>query len=83
MLDILAAEPVYQKVCDQTGQKLPFMFLDRVAEIGLRENVISEKEADLLRVAEEGRLETINVDDFDPAELAAASRALDKVVHAA
>lgn len=83
LLDILAAEPIYQKVCQATGQKLPFMFLNKVADIGLREGAISEKEAELLRIAEEGRLETINVDDFDPAELAAASHTLDKVVHAA
>ncbi|WP_188008843.1 acyl-CoA dehydrogenase FadE [Grimontia hollisae] len=83
LLDILAAEPIYQKVCQATGQKLPFMFLNKVADIGLREGAISEKEAELLRIAEEGRLETINVDDFDPAELATASNTLDKVVHAA
>ncbi|MGF1765776.1 acyl-CoA dehydrogenase FadE [Enterovibrio makurazakiensis] len=83
LLDILAAEPVHKKVCDTTGQKLPFMFLDKVAQIGLSEGVITDKEAEILCIAEAGRLETINVDDFESDELAAASKALDKVIHAA
>ncbi|MDD1784135.1 acyl-CoA dehydrogenase FadE [Enterovibrio sp. ZSDZ35] len=83
LLDILAAEPIHKKVCDKTGEKLPFMFLDKVADIGLKAGAISEKEADMLRIAEEGRIETISVDDFDPKELAAAQSALDTVVHAA
>ncbi|PKF50611.1 acyl-CoA dehydrogenase FadE [Enterovibrio nigricans] len=83
LLDILAAEPIYKKVCEKTEQKLPFMFLDKVADIGLKAGIISEKEAELLCIAEAGRMETISVDDFDPNELAAAKSALDAVVHAA
>jgi acyl-CoA dehydrogenase len=69
--DILAAEPVYDRVCQAAGKKLPFMQLDKVAETGLALNAINEDEAELLRRAETGRLRTINVDDFDPEELAA------------
>ncbi|WP_283131303.1 acyl-CoA dehydrogenase FadE [Enterovibrio norvegicus] len=83
LMDILTAEPIYQQIVKATGQNLPFMFLDKVAEIGLKEGVINDKEAEQLRIAEEGRLETINVDDFDPAELAAADTALNNVIHAA
>ncbi|MGF1707840.1 acyl-CoA dehydrogenase FadE [Enterovibrio baiacu] len=83
LMDILTAEPIYQKIVKATGQNLPFMFLDKVAEIGLKEGVINDKEAEQLRIAEEGRLETINVDDFDPAELAAADTTLNNVIHAA
>ncbi|WP_298443378.1 acyl-CoA dehydrogenase FadE [uncultured Ferrimonas sp.] len=66
---ILKAEPLYDKVCDAAGEKLPFMFLDRIAAKGLELNVLSDAEAQLLRDAETGRLQTINVDDFDPEEL--------------
>lgn len=69
--DILAAEPVFERVCRQLGEKLPFYNLDEVAEKGSAAGVISEKEADLLRRAETGRKQAINVDDFDPAELPA------------
>ncbi|MGF1688250.1 acyl-CoA dehydrogenase FadE [Photobacterium japonica] len=72
--DILAAEPLYDRVCQAAGKKMPFMQLDRVADCGLALNVINEEEATLLRRAEVGRLRTINVDDFDPDALAAHAR---------
>lgn len=70
LLDILAAEPLFDRVCQATGKKLPFMQLDNVAELGLEAKAITEEEAKLLRKAEAGRLETINVDDFEHEELA-------------
>jgi acyl-CoA dehydrogenase len=69
--DIIAAEPIYDKVCRISKQKLPFIRLNEIAEIGLELNAISEDEAELLRKAEIGRLKAINVDDFDPSELIA------------
>ncbi|KDM91235.1 acyl-CoA dehydrogenase FadE [Photobacterium galatheae] len=69
--DILAAEPLYDRVCQAAGKKLPFMQLDLVAETGLELKAINEDEAALLRRAEAGRLRTINVDDFDPQRLIA------------
>ncbi len=72
LVDILAVEPIYERICRETGEKMPFMFLDKVADKGLAAGVISQEEAELLRQAEEERLYTINVDDFDPAELAAS-----------
>ncbi|MCQ1059442.1 acyl-CoA dehydrogenase FadE [Photobacterium sp. ZSDE20] len=69
--DILAAEPIYDRVCKAAGKRMPFMQLDKVAEKGLELNVINPEEAELLCRAEEGRLRTINVDDFDSQELAA------------
>ncbi|KLV06743.1 acyl-CoA dehydrogenase FadE [Photobacterium ganghwense] len=69
--DILAAEPIYDRVCQAAGKKMPFMQLDKVADTGLELKVINAEEAELLRRAEAGRLETINVDDFDPRDLAA------------
>jgi acyl-CoA dehydrogenase len=50
---------------------LPFYRLGEVADLGLELGVLSQAEADKLRVAEAGRLHVINVDDFDPLELAA------------
>ncbi|UXB12539.1 acyl-CoA dehydrogenase [Aeromonas dhakensis] len=69
--DVLSAEPLFEKVCKADGIKRPFMQLDKVAEAGLTLGVLNQTEADLLRRAEESRLSTINVDDFDPIELVA------------
>ncbi|MGN4963944.1 acyl-CoA dehydrogenase FadE [Aeromonas dhakensis] len=69
--DVLSAEPLFEKVCKADGIKRPFTQLDKVAESGLTLGVLNQTEADLLRRAEESRLRTINVDDFDPIELVA------------
>ncbi|WP_215397048.1 acyl-CoA dehydrogenase FadE [Rheinheimera oceanensis] len=71
LLDVLAAEPVFDKVAHAAGKRLPFYRLNEVAELGLQLKAISEAEAEQLRVAERGRLFAINVDDFDPEYLAA------------
>ncbi|MGE6291495.1 acyl-CoA dehydrogenase FadE [Aeromonas media] len=69
--DVLTAEPMFDKVCKAEGRKRPFTQLDKVADAGLALGVINQTEADLLRCAEESRLRTINVDDFDPIDLVA------------
>ena len=69
--DVLAAEPVFDKVSHATGKRLPFYRLNEVAQLGLELKVINENEAEQLRVAETGRLFAINVDDFEPEYLAA------------
>ncbi|GAB2933892.1 acyl-CoA dehydrogenase FadE [Rheinheimera gaetbuli] len=71
LLDVLAAEPVFDKVTHAAGKRLPFFRLNEVADLGLELKVISEAEAEILRTAEKGRLFAINVDDFEPAYLAA------------
>ena len=71
LLDVLAAEPVFDKVTHAAGKRLPFFRLNEVADLGLELKVISEAEAGILRTAEKGRLFAINVDDFEPAYLAA------------
>ncbi|MBO2603431.1 acyl-CoA dehydrogenase FadE [Shewanella algae] len=71
--DILAAEPLYDKVCKAAGKRLPFMWLDKVAAEGKELGVLSDDEVALLERAEIGRMKSINVDDFDPAELKAQS----------
>ncbi len=69
--DIVACEPIFEKVCRAVGTKLPFYRLNEVAEQGLACGAINETEAELLRRAEAGRKAAIDVDDFDPADLVA------------
>ncbi len=68
---ILEAEPVFDTVCKALGKRKPFLMLDKIAEQGLELKVITEQQAQLLIEAEKQRLYVINVDDFDPIELAA------------
>ncbi len=65
LADILAAEPIYDKVCKAAGKRLPFMWLDKVAQTGKDLGVLSEAEIALLEKAEIGRMKSVNVDDFD------------------
>jgi acyl-CoA dehydrogenase len=67
--NVLAAEPIYNKVCKAAKEYLPFTELDKVADKGLELGVITEEQATLLRETEKGRLRTINVDDFKHSEL--------------
>jgi acyl-CoA dehydrogenase len=67
--NVIAAEPIYNKVCKAAKQYLPFTELDKVATKGLELGVITEEQATLLRETEKGRLRTINVDDFKHSEL--------------
>lgn len=68
---ILEAEPLFDKICQALGKRKPFLMLDKIAEQGLELGVISQQEAKLLIEAEKQRLYVINVDDFEPQELAA------------
>ncbi len=63
--DIISCEPIFDKVCRELGQRLPFYNLDIVAEKGLSANIITQQEADLLIATEVKRKVAINVDDFD------------------
>lgn len=76
--DILACEPIYDKICKALGKKLPFFYLDKVAEQGLQADIISQEEADLLIKAEIGRKLAIGVDDFAPEDLPSAKFAQHK-----
>ncbi len=66
---ILQAEPIFAEICRQAGQKRAFSQLDKVAQLGLEQGWIDEQQAQLLINAEQQRLQTINVDDFNPSEL--------------
>ena len=69
--DVLAAEPVFDKICKARKARFPFTGLDKLADAALSDGIIDEEEAELLTRAEAGRLRTINVDDFDNEELIA------------
>ncbi|WP_038908840.1 acyl-CoA dehydrogenase FadE [Dickeya oryzae] len=69
--DILAAEPIHQRLSQSAPSPLPFMQLDKLAEHGLAEGVITPEEANILMQAEASRLRSINVDDFAPDALSA------------
>ena len=69
--DIIACEPIFEKLCKSLGKDLPFYQLDKAAELGLEAKVITQSEADLLIKTEKGRKWVIDVDDFDTGELAA------------
>ena len=71
--DIINCEPIYEKICLALDKKLPFYQLNKVAEMGLTHNIISEAEAELLTTAEIGRQWVIAVDDFNSEELTASS----------
>ncbi|KHD24288.1 acyl-CoA dehydrogenase [Vibrio caribbeanicus] len=68
---ILEAEPLFDKVCKAISERRPFLRLDAIAEIGLEKGILDKAEANLLIEAEQQRLYVINVDDFEPQELAA------------
>ncbi len=70
--NMIAVEPIFDRICKELGKKLPMTQLDLLADKALEAKIISEEEASLMREAEAGRLRTINVDDFDPQELLAA-----------
>ena len=70
LLDVMAADPIHQKICKQLGKNLPFTRLDELAKQALAGGIINKDEAALLVKAEESRLRSINVDDFEPDELA-------------
>ncbi|MDC8831175.1 acyl-CoA dehydrogenase FadE [Alteromonas gilva] len=72
--DVIAAEPVFDKICKALNEKRPFTQLDKLADIALEKNLIDDDEADLLRRTEKGRAKIVAVDDFDPGELVAAVR---------
>ncbi|PHM73838.1 acyl-CoA dehydrogenase FadE [Xenorhabdus kozodoii] len=64
--DIIAAEPIHARLSREAGKNLSFTRLDKLAEQALAANKISQEEADILKRAENSRLRSINVDEFEP-----------------
>jgi len=70
LLDIIAAEPIHRRICQEVGHSLPFTGLDILAREQLAAGLISAEEATILTQAEVSRLRSINVEEFDPHALA-------------
>ena len=68
--DVMAAEVIHDRLCKQLKKNLSFTRLDKLATRGLQEGWLSEQEAQTLNRAEQSRLRSINVDDFDAEALA-------------
>ncbi|SFN38237.1 acyl-CoA dehydrogenase FadE [Xenorhabdus japonica] len=64
--DIIAAEPIHARLSREAGKNLSFTRLDELAEKALAEHKITQEEADILKRAENSRLRSINVDEFEP-----------------
>ncbi|MEQ1964260.1 acyl-CoA dehydrogenase FadE [Xenorhabdus khoisanae] len=64
--DIIAAEPIHARLSREAGKNLSFTRLDKLAETALAEHKITQEEADILKQAENSRLRSINVDEFEP-----------------
>ncbi len=64
LLDIIAAESVHKKLCEDKGENLPFTQLNKLAEQALTDGKITTEEASILNKAESSRLRSINVDEF-------------------
>lgn len=65
LLDILAAEPIFDRICRLYEKKFNFTQLDKLADKALADKRVTQEEADILRKAEQSRLRSINVDEFD------------------
>ncbi|MGB7803133.1 acyl-CoA dehydrogenase FadE [Buttiauxella sp.] len=70
LMDVMAAEPIHLRICKETGRNLSFTRLDEQAKQWLAEGKINAEEAAILTKAEVSRLRSINVDEFEPEELA-------------
>lgn len=70
LMDVMAAEPIHLRICKETGRNLPFTRLNEQAKQWLAEGKINADEAAILTKAEASRLRSINVDEFEPEELA-------------
>jgi len=69
--DVIAAEVIHDRLCQQQKKHLSFTRLDALAQRALKEGLIDESEAQVLIRAEASRLKAINVDEFVPEALAA------------
>ena len=65
LADVMAAEPIHVRICKELGKNLPFTRLDALAADALAKGFITQDEASLLIKAEESRLRSINVDEFE------------------
>ncbi|WP_340617558.1 acyl-CoA dehydrogenase FadE [Xenorhabdus entomophaga] len=81
--DIIAAEPIHARLSREAGKNLNFTRLDKLAETALAEHKITQEEADILKRAENSRLRSINVDEFEPDAFAVPNSASQRQTKAA
>ncbi|WP_205952733.1 acyl-CoA dehydrogenase FadE [Pantoea stewartii] len=72
--DVMAAEVIHDRLCKQQKKHLSFTRLDALAKQALEQGWIDQKEAEVLKRAEESRLRSINVDEFEADALAVPVR---------
>ncbi|WP_205954116.1 acyl-CoA dehydrogenase FadE [Pantoea stewartii] len=72
--NVMAAEVIHDRLCKQQKKHLSFTRLDALAKQALEQGWIDQKEAEVLKRAEESRLRSINVDEFEADALAVPVR---------
>lgn len=75
--DIVASEALHAKVVKATGERIPFIYLDKIAAKGKELGVLTDDEVALLERAEQGRIKVISVDNFDIEYIKAGAKGKD------
>ncbi|MEG0280018.1 MAG: acyl-CoA dehydrogenase FadE [Morganella sp. (in: enterobacteria)] len=73
--DIIAAEPLVDRLSRMAEKYIDFTRLDKLAESALAEGKVTPEEAVILCKAEASRLRSINVDEFSPEMIGLKSHA--------
>ncbi|PZD62872.1 acyl-CoA dehydrogenase [Pantoea ananatis] len=72
--DVMAAEVIHDRLCKQHKKHFSFTRLDALAKQALEQGWIDDKEAEVLKRAEQSRLRSINVDEFEANALAVPAK---------
>lgn len=72
--DVMAAEVIHDRLCKQHKKHFSFTRLDALAKQALEQGWIDDKEAEVLKRAEQSRLRSINVDEFEADALAVPAK---------
>jgi len=72
--DVMAAEVIHDRLCKQHKKHFSFTRLDALAKQALEKGWIDDKEAEVLKRAEQSRLRSINVDEFEADALAVPAK---------
>lgn len=72
--DVMAAEVIHERLCKQHKKHFSFTRLDALAKQALEQGWIDDKEAEVLKRAEQSRLRSINVDEFEADALAVPAK---------
>lgn len=72
--DVMAAEVIHDRLCKQHKKHFSFSRLDALAKQALEQGWIDDKEAEVLKRAEQSRLRSINVDEFEADALAVPAK---------